>query len=78
MSTITTPVPAEPERFLRLHHGTDRTGLSKTEIYRRIREGTFPRSRRYQHGTENGGAFWLESQIRQWQTFEVAGVEQSW
>lgn len=54
---------SEPECFLRLPQVRQRTGLSKTEIYRRVSREEFPPSRRLSHRV----AVWLESEVVQWQ-----------
>ena len=63
------------ERFWKLPDVTARVGLSKSEIYRRIREGTFPKSRRYQGRI---GVFWCASEIGRWQRQEIDGPDQQW
>jgi len=42
-----------------------KVGLSKTEIYRRAAEGTFPKSRDYRDGGIR--KFWLSTEVRAWQ-----------
>lgn len=64
------------EFFWRLPDVQTRVGLSKTEIYRRIREGSFPHSRRYR--PKGSGVYWLSSEVRRWQVNEVNQTEQSW
>ncbi|QLB43575.1 helix-turn-helix transcriptional regulator [Mannheimia pernigra] len=57
----------QTERFLKLDEVISRCGLSKTSIYRRIREKRFPRN------IHLGGrrVIWLESEIRQWQNAQI-------
>lgn len=50
------------ERLIRLPEVLQRTGISKSEIYRRIRTGAFPRARRLSHRV----AVWPESEIDVW------------
>ena len=50
------------ERILRLKDVKDRTGLSRSSIYQKIRLGIFPNSVRL--GARSVG--WLESSIDQW------------
>lgn len=52
----------QPERIIRLHTVLDRTGLSRTTIYRKIKEGTFPTQVKL--GVH--GAGWHESAINAW------------
>lgn len=51
-----------PERIIRLKTVLDRTGLSRTTIYRKIAEGTFPRQIKL--GVH--GAGWHESAVSAW------------
>lgn len=51
-----------PERIIRLRTVLDRTGLSRTTIYRKIAEGTFPAQVKL--GVH--GAGWHESAIDAW------------
>jgi prophage regulatory protein len=55
------PVPV-PERIIRLKTVLDRTGLSRSTIYRKMGEGTFPP--RLKIGVH--GAGWHESAIDRW------------
>lgn len=50
--------------FLRLPQVQRATGLSKSEIYRRISRGDFPAPRKYP-GTMK--TFWLSTEVRAWQ-----------
>lgn len=54
--------------ILRLPDVMSRVGLCKTEIYRRIREGTFPRQRRLSHKV----AVWSSDEIDAWITATLA------
>lgn len=70
---------APNEAFWRLPAVMARVGLSKSEIYRRAKEATFPKSRKYQSGASGDkAAFWLASEIRRWQQQELNQVEQQW
>ena len=51
-----------PERVLRIDEVKERTGQSKSSIYRGVAEGTFPRPIRL--GQNMSG--WLESEITAW------------
>lgn len=51
-----------PDKILRLKTVRDRTGLSRSTIYRKIAEGTFPR----QVKVSVHGAGWHESAINCW------------
>jgi prophage regulatory protein len=55
------PVP-EPDRIIRLRTVLSRTGLSRSTLYRKIAEGTFPR----QVKISVHGAGWYESAVTLW------------
>lgn len=52
----------EPDRIVRLKTVLSRTGLSRSTIYRKIAEGTFP----VQLKISTHGAGWRESDINRW------------
>src|SRR5438552_17765842 len=52
----------EPDRIIRLRTVLARTGLSRSTIYRKIAEGTFPPQIRI----SVNGAGWKESDINRW------------
>lgn len=52
-----------PDRFLRLAAVLDRTGLSRTTLYRMVRAGTFPEQIRI--GLRCSA--WRESSVLEWQ-----------
>ena len=51
-----------PNRILRLRTVLDRTGLSRTTMYRKIGEGTFPQQLRI----SVHGAGWSEAEVDRW------------
>lgn len=51
-----------PDRIVRLKTVLSRTGLSRSTIYRKIAEGTFPA----QLKISTNGAGWRESDIDRW------------
>jgi prophage regulatory protein len=53
---------ADPDRIVRLKTVLARTGLSRSTLYRKIGEGTFPR----QVPISAHGAGWHESAINRW------------
>ena len=59
---------ADPDRILRLKSVLARTGLSRSTLYRKIREGTFPRQVRI----SVHGAGWRESAVNLWIADPVA------
>jgi len=52
----------QPDRIVRLKTVLARTGLSRSTIYRKIAEGTFPA----QLKISTNGAGWRESDIDRW------------
>ncbi|RAZ89305.1 DNA-binding protein [Mesorhizobium hawassense] len=52
----------EPDRIIRLRTVLARTGLSRSTLYRKIAEGTFPT----QIKISVNGAGWRESEVNQW------------
>ena len=52
----------EPERIIRMKTVQSRTGLSRSTIYRKIAEGTFPPRIKI----SINGAGWHESEISRW------------
>lgn len=52
----------EPDRIIRLKTVLNRTGLSRSTIYRKIAEGTFPPQLRI----SINGAGWSEAEITRW------------
>ena len=53
---------AEPDRILRIRTVLQRTGLSRSTLYRKIQDGSFPR----QVQISIHGAGWRESAINHW------------
>jgi len=53
---------SNPERIIRLKTVLDRTGLSRSTLYRKIAEGTFPS----QVPISINGAGWHESAVSRW------------
>ncbi|HUB84470.1 MAG TPA: AlpA family phage regulatory protein [Rhizomicrobium sp.] len=52
----------KPEKILRMRTVLDRTGLSRSTIYRKMREGTFPRQVEISEHCRG----WRESAINRW------------
>jgi prophage regulatory protein len=55
----------QPDRIIRMKTVQARTGLSRSTIYRKIAEGTFPR----QMKISANGAGWHESDINRWMAY---------
>lgn len=58
----------DPERIIRLKTVLNRTGLSRSTVYRKIAEGTFPPQVRI----SANGAGWHESELNRWIANPVA------
>ena len=60
------------KRFIRLPEVLTRTGYGRTTIYRKMEEGTFPRSVKLGGPLEDPNAFdsravaWIEHEVDQW------------
>jgi prophage regulatory protein len=52
----------QPDRIIRLKTVVSRTGLSRSTLYRKIAEGTFPAQLRI----STNGTGWRESDIKRW------------
>jgi prophage regulatory protein len=52
----------EPDRIIRLKTVLDRSGLSRSTVYRKINEGTFPP----QVKVSLNGVGWRESELNRW------------
>ncbi|NPV24428.1 AlpA family transcriptional regulator [Bradyrhizobium sp. 81013] len=59
----------EPDRIIRLKTVLARTGLSRSTIYRKIAEGTFPA----QLKISSNGTGWHESEVSRWIADPVDG-----
>ena len=68
---------APDEMFWRRSTVLEHSGLSASEMYRRINEGTFPAARHYR-GNAKKGVFWLSSEVKNWQRNELLGDPQEW
>jgi prophage regulatory protein len=61
--TPTTPLPVPaPSRLIRFPSVHDRTGLSRSTVWRLERKGAFPRHRRISPNAVG----WLEQEIEEW------------
>ena len=56
------PPADKPERILRLPDVLDRTGLSRSTLYRKVQKGTFPK----QVAISTRCAGWRESAVLEW------------
>jgi prophage regulatory protein len=53
---------SSPERILRIRSVLERTGLSRSTLYRKVQEGTFPRQVRIAERSVG----WRESAVTRW------------
>jgi prophage regulatory protein len=61
-STNGTTTMPEPDRIIRLKTVLHRSGLSRSTVYRKMKEGTFP----CQIPISTNGAGWSEAEINRW------------
>ena len=54
--------PSKPERILRLERVLERTGLSRSTLYRKVNSGTFPRQLKISVRC----AGWRETEVEEW------------
>ena len=60
------------KRFIRLPEVLSRTGYGRTSIYRKMEDGSFPRSVKLGGPLEDSNAFdcraiaWIEDEVEQW------------
>ena len=62
MQDHSTTLTEKPDRILRLPAVLERTGLSRSTMYRKIQEGTFPK----QIALSTRCAGWRESAVAEW------------
>ncbi|MDZ3990395.1 AlpA family transcriptional regulator [Pseudomonas sp. Teo4] len=63
-------ISAATDRFMRIDEVISVTGLARNTIYRRMREGTFPRQVRLGPNS----VAWLQSTISEWMSSVVEGT----
>lgn len=63
-------ISAATDRFMRIDEVIAVTGLARNTIYRRMREGTFPRQVRLGPNS----VAWLQSSISEWMTSVAAST----
>ena len=65
------------KRFIRLPEVLSRTGYGRTSIYRKMEEGSFPRSVKLGGPLEDSNAFdcravaWIEDEVEQWIEYRI-------
>ena len=72
MDTSNKTIMKPKHRFIRLNEVLSRTGYGRTTIYRKMEEGSFPRSVKLRGPLEDPNAFdsraiaWIEDEAEQW------------
>ena len=72
MDKSTQTTPNQKHRFIRLSEVMSRTGYGRTSIYRKMEEGSFPRSVKLGGPLEDPNAFdsraiaWIEGEVEDW------------
>ena len=65
-------IQSPQKRFIRLPEVLSRTGYGRTTIYRKMEDGSFPRSVKLGGPLEDSNAFdcravaWIEDEVEQW------------
>ena len=65
------------KRFIRLPEVLSRTGYGRTSIYRKMEDGTFPKSVKLGGPLEDSNAFdcraiaWIEDEVEQWMATRI-------
>src|SRR5438876_10456063 len=62
ITSRTSPASGAANRIIRVAAGCERTGLSRTTVWRLERQGAFPARRRLSPGPVG----WLESEVDEW------------
>ena len=72
MNTNSQPTPKTKHRFIRLSEGMSRTGYGRTSIYRKMEDGSFPKSLKLGGPPKDPNEFdsravaWIEDEVDQW------------
>ena len=72
MDTYKQPTPKQKHRFIRLPEVLSRTGFGRTSIYRKMEDGSFPRSLKLGGPPKDPNEFdsraiaWIENEVDQW------------
>ena len=72
MDTKQNITPKPKHRFIRLNEVLSRTGYGRTSIYRKMEEGTFPKSLKLGGPPKDPNIFdsraiaWIEDEVDQW------------
>ena len=72
MNTNSQPTPKTKHRFIRLSEVMSRTGYGRTSIYRKMEDGSFPKSLKLGGPPKDPNEFdsraiaWIEGEVDQW------------
>ena len=72
MNTNSQPTPKTKHRFIRLSEVMSRTGYGRTSIYRKMEDGSFPKSLKLggppkdPNEFDSGAIAWIEEEVDQW------------
>ena len=72
MDKSTQTTPNQKHRFIRLSEGMSRTGYGRTSIYRKMEDGSFPKSLKLGGPPKDPNEFdsraiaWIEDEVDQW------------
>ena len=72
MDKSTQPTPKTKHRFIRLPEVLSRTGFGRTSIYRKMEDGSFPKSLKLGGPPKDPNEFgsravaWIEEEVDQW------------
>jgi prophage regulatory protein len=72
MNTNSQPTPKTKHRFIRLSEVMSRTGYGRTSIYRKMEDGSFPKSLKLGGLPKDPNEFdsraiaWIEDEVDQW------------
>ena len=72
MNTNSQPTPKAKHRFIRLSEVMSRTGYGRTSIYRKMEDGSFPKSLKLGGPPKDPNEFdsraiaWIEEEVDQW------------
>ena len=72
MDKSTQPLPKTKHRFIRLSEVMSRTGYGRTSIYRKMDDGSFPKSLKLGGAPKDPNEFdsraiaWIEEEVDQW------------
>ena len=72
MDKSTQTTPKQKHRFIRLNEVMSRTGYGRTSIYRKMEDGSFPKSLKLGGPPKDSNEFdsraiaWIEEEVDQW------------